>query len=197
MKLHLGAFDQIHPGWVNTDITPHITIARVPGLWRVMRATGMLNERQARLHEAGVFRQLRKLDVSGRFPYGDASVEAIHTSHMIGTLMRATAQNCLNECFRVLRPGGVLRISTIDLDAAVAGYDPKAADKFMDLIFCLDTSKKAKNRNWWVYNEQALGDRLHKAGFREICRCEYRQGRCPDVETIDSRPGSLILEAIK
>ena len=197
MKLHLGAFDQIHPGWVNTDITPHIYISRVPGLSRALDAAGLLNARQSRSYRDGTYRQLRKLDVSRRFPLGDNTVEAIHTSHMLASLERQDAQHCLNECFRVLKPGGVFRVSVEDLDAAVAGYRPEAADQFMELIFCLDASKKAKNRNWWHYNEFTLSDRLRQAGFPEIDRCEYRKGRCPDVETIDSRPGSLFLEAIK
>ena len=31
-KLHVGAFDVAHDGWLNTDVTPHMAIARVPGL---------------------------------------------------------------------------------------------------------------------------------------------------------------------
>ena len=36
--LHLGCFDRPIPGWVNTDITPHLFIARVPLLPRAMHA---------------------------------------------------------------------------------------------------------------------------------------------------------------
>jgi SAM-dependent methyltransferase len=197
MKLHLGAFDAIHPGWLNTDITPHIAIARVPGLWRVLEAAGLLDQRRAGLHRSGVFRQLRRLDVKRRFPFVGGAVDAIHISHMLSNLERENAERCLAECFRVLKPGGVLRIGTVDLDAAVAGYRPAAADDFMNLIFDLDCSTRAKNRHWWHYNERSLGDRLRKAGFQQVYRCQYRQGRCPDVETIDNRPGSLFLEAIR
>ena len=31
-RLQLGAFDQVHHNWVSTDITPHLLVARVPGL---------------------------------------------------------------------------------------------------------------------------------------------------------------------
>jgi len=197
MKLHLGAFEQIHPGWVNTDITPHLYIARVPGLPRLLEAAGLLNERQIRCYRDGVYRQLNRLDVSRRFPFRDGSVQAIHGSHMLASVPRDVAQNCLNECFRVLQPGGVLRISIVDLDQAVADYNPESPDAFVDLMFCLDASKKAKNRNWWHYNERSLADRLRLAGFQVIERREYRKGRCPDVEIIDSRPNSLFVEAMK
>ena len=31
-KLHLGSFDQLYDGWVNTDVSPHIFISRITGL---------------------------------------------------------------------------------------------------------------------------------------------------------------------
>ena len=48
-----------------------------------------------------------------------------------------------------------------------------------------------------MYNQVSLIKLFRDAGFSEIYRCEYRQGRCPDVESMDQRPGSLILEGIR
>ena len=54
-RLHLGCFDQVFPGWVNTDITPHIFIARIPGLaWLLYRA-GMMSEQRYEQHKKRVF----------------------------------------------------------------------------------------------------------------------------------------------
>jgi SAM-dependent methyltransferase len=197
VKLHVGAFDRVLPGWVNTDITPHLYIARVPGLAFLLAGFGVLDEARAAQHRSGVFRQLRKLDVRQRFPFADGSVDAVYISHMLSNVTRDVAEHCLAECHRVLKPGGILRVATLDLDAAVRGYDPEHPDVLMDLLFDLDTSKRAKNRHWWHYNECSLGERLRRAGFREWRRCEYQKGRCPDVEWIDSRPGSLFLEGVK
>ncbi len=195
MKLHLGAFDRTLPGWVNTDITPHLYVARVPGVAALLSRLGLINETRAAQHRAGVFRPLRRLDVRRRFPFPDRSVEAVYISHMLSNLTRDEAQHCLSECRRVLQPGGTLRIATLDLDRTVRGFDSHDPDTFMDLLFDLDTSKHAKNRHWWHYNEHSLGERLHRAGFGEYSRCAYREGRCPDVEWIDSRPDSLFMEA--
>ena len=156
MKLHIGAFDQILPGWVNTDITPHLYLPRVPGLVTILGAAGLLQGRRLEQHRAGVFRSLAKLDFTRRFPYPDASMDAVYGSHMLASIRQDDAQKCLNECFRVLKPGGVVRMAVVDLDAAVRGYDPADADKFMELIFCLSTSKRAKNRNWWHFPWRTL-----------------------------------------
>ena len=197
LKLQLGAFDQILPGWVNTDITPHLKIARAPGLdWLIYRAGGMTRER-FRQHRAGVFRQLRTLDATKRFPFADDTVDAISISHMLSNLTRDGAQRCLADCYRVLKPGGILRVSTLDLDAAVRDYDPSRPDVLMDLLFDLDTSNRAKNRHWWHYNEASLTALMQRSGFREAARRAFRQGECPDVEIADSRPGSLFMEAKK
>lgn len=196
MKLHLGAFDRILPGWLNTDITPHLYLARVPLAARLLAVAGLLSPARREQHRQGVFRSLRKLDVRKRFPFSAGSVDAIYISHMLSNIAAQDAQHCLNECHRVLKPGGILRIATLDLDAAVRNYNPNDPDVFMDLIFDLSTSSRAKNRHWWHYNEHSLRDRLARAGFREIHRCSFRQGRCPDVESIDSRPDSLFMEAV-
>jgi hypothetical protein len=45
-KLHLGCFDQVFPGWVNTDITPHIFVARVPGLAWLLYSAGMMSDQR-------------------------------------------------------------------------------------------------------------------------------------------------------
>jgi SAM-dependent methyltransferase len=197
LKLHLGAFDRILPGWMNTDITPHLTVARIPGAAWAMKSTGRMSAARFQQHRAGVFRQLHRLDVTRRFPFADHTVDAIHISHMLSNLTRQGARHCLRECHRVLKAGSILRISTVDLDAAVNGYDPEQPDEFMDLLFDLDTSTRAKNRHWWHYNETSLGAMFRAAGFTEYYRCAFRQGRCPDVEIVDSRPGSLFMEAVK
>ncbi len=197
LNLHLGAFDRILPGWVNTDITPHLYVARVPGLARLLYSANRMTEARYLQHQRGVFRQLRKLDVTRRFPFSTATVNAIHISHMLSNLTRAGAHSCLTECYRVLKPGGILRISTVDLDAAVQAYDPAHPGVFLDLLFDLDTSPRAKNRHWWHYNQTSLTALLQTVGFADVTRWDYGQGRCPDVDRIDTRPGSLFLEASK
>jgi hypothetical protein len=48
-----------------------------------------------------------------------------------------------------------------------------------------------------MYNEMSMRRLLTEVGFREVYRCQYREGRSPDVSRIDNRPGSLFMEAVK
>lgn len=52
----------------------------------------------------------------------DGSVSVIFTSHFLEHVPAATADKLLKECYRILAPGGVLRIAVPDVEAAVAAY---------------------------------------------------------------------------
>jgi hypothetical protein len=41
-NLHLGCLDRPVDGWVNTDITPHIFVARIPLAARILRRLGAM-----------------------------------------------------------------------------------------------------------------------------------------------------------
>jgi SAM-dependent methyltransferase len=197
-RLNLGAFDQVHDGWLNTDITPHLLVARVPGLPWVLHRAGVIGAERYRAHRAGVFSSMRYLDVSRPFRFPDASFECVFASHLLEHLHPDVAEHCLREVHRVLVPGGIVRLVVPDLDRMVADYDPADPDRFLWGIY-QGRGRRAKRavRHWWHYNSRSLEALLRHVGFGEVARCEYRRGRCPDVERIDNRPGSLFMEAVK
>ncbi len=197
-RLHLGAFDQVVDGWINTDVSPHLMLARVPGLATLLHRLGKLSDERYAAYADGRFRRLRHLDLSRRFPLPDDSVAAIYSSHTFEHLHVDAAERALAECHRILMPGGVLRIAVPDLDKTVAQYDPSAPDDFLDGIFQgRAASDNRLARHWWHYNAVSLGARMRAAGFSEVDECDFRQGRCPDLEQLEYRDGSLFMEAIK
>ena len=60
------------------------------------------------------------LDATRRFPFKDNTFDYIMAEHMIEHLSYSGAQVMLKECFRVLKPGGRVRIATPDLDVLLA-----------------------------------------------------------------------------
>jgi SAM-dependent methyltransferase len=105
-KLHVGAFDAVLDGWLNTDVTPHMLVGRVPGMARALRAAGRLSDERWEAHRAGVFRRLRYLDLTQPLPYPDASFEAAFGQHVLEHLTAAEGEALVRELWRVLRPGG-------------------------------------------------------------------------------------------
>lgn len=196
-RLHLGCFDQPVEGWINTDVTPHLLVARVPGAAKVLGRVNLLSEIRRRQHMAGTFRRVDYLDVGRRFPYASSSFEAIFSAHMLEHLPPAVAANCLAECLRVLKPGGVMRVGVPDLDLWVENYDRNDPDTFVDAIFEI-RQNGGKNRHHWMYNETSLVRTLLGIGFTKVARREYRQGECPDIDVLDNRPDeTLFVEAAK
>ncbi len=195
-KLHLGCFDQATKGWVNTDITPHLWIARIPGLARLVYRMGKMTRRRLEQHQRGVFKNLTYLNVTKRFPYKEATFDFVFSCHLLEHLYIPQAQTFIGEIFRVLKPGGICRIVVPDLDRIVAEYDPDQPELFLKRIFECDP--RAKNTHHWHYNAKSLLRLLRDAGFHGAYQCAYRQGGCPDLELLDNRPDeSLFVEAIK
>jgi SAM-dependent methyltransferase len=55
-------------------------------------------------------------------PFQSCSVDAINSSHVVEHLEPQAARNFYAECYRALKPGGVLRISTPDADLLIDKY---------------------------------------------------------------------------
>jgi len=195
-KLHIGAFDQIFDGWINTDITPHIFVARVPTLAKLLFKCGVISEERYQQHLSGTFRSLTYMNVCQRFPFPDSTFDFVYTSHLLEHLYPDDALQCLKEIFRVLNNGGGIRIAVPDLDELVRNYNALESDSFLEVFF-EGRQKSDKNRHHWHYNFTNLAAALQHAGFTEIKRCGFREGRCPDIDIYEMRPESLFVEAIK
>ena len=196
-KLHIGAFDVVHDGWLNTDVTPHMAIARVPGLPGLLQRAGRLSEERWTAYRDGTFGRLHYLDLTRPLPYPDGAFEAALGSHVLEHLTPPEAEGLLRELRRVLRPGAILRIAVPDLDAVIAAYDPADPDAFLDGLLQGRERSTSRHRHWWQYNERSLRELLERTGWAEIERRAHAEGRCPDVERIDTRPESLFMEAVR
>jgi SAM-dependent methyltransferase len=195
-KLQLGAFDQGLDGWVNTDITPHLFIARIPGFAFVLRKAGLLSEQRYEQHRAGIFRRIRYLNVKHKFPFPDQTFDYVYSSHMLEHLHLAEAKHCLREIHRVLKPGGVVRIALPDLDRVLSRYVRDAPEAFLTEFF-ESNQASAKNMHHWHYNECSLRRTLEEAGFGTVFKESYLHGKCPDLDRIEVRPESLFMEAVR
>jgi glycosyltransferase involved in cell wall biosynthesis/predicted SAM-dependent methyltransferase len=55
-------------------------------------------------------------------PFADNSVDVIYHSHVLEHFTRSGGERFLAECFRVLRPGGLMRVAVPDLENIAAAY---------------------------------------------------------------------------
>lgn len=129
MKLNLGCGSQIVEGWINVDYALGARLMKVPLFAAI--------NRRVRLFDMDWDRRVFIHDLKKKFPWSDGSVDAIYSSHTLEHLSKADGRHFLNECFRVLRSGGLIRVIVPDLKTIISAYtDGKlSAD---DLLIKLD-----------------------------------------------------------
>ena len=210
-RLHLGCGVDVVPGWVNIDKSPSVLLSRAPSLRKALGRVGLLTPEQARGFPPGAVRA----DVSKRIPAADASAEFAYSSHMIEHLSRWQALAFFRECRRVLRPGGVLRLATPDLEEMIRDYghnrspllaeQPTRADAFCaeygaysdppGLVRRLVKKWLGGDSHQWLYDAESLTFLLRESGFAEVTRWSYRKGTVPDLDLVEHRERSLFVEA--
>lgn len=197
IKLNLGCFHQVHEGWVNTDITPNIHIARIPGAAFGLHAMGVMSDEHFALHKAGVFKRVRYMNVSWTFPYKNGSVEGVFCSHILEHLYPQQAIKMFSEVLRVLKPGGVFRVVVPDLEWAIGLYNKERPEKFLDAMY-EHVGGGGKNSHKWMFTELSLKRFFEKQGFEQVKICRFQEGRLPDVKQMDCRPSnSIFVEGVR
>lgn len=115
-------------------------------------------------------------DVRQPLPFPDRSVSAIFCEHVIEHLDQVAGAALIREFYRMLQPGGVLRISTPDAGRYLKSYANE--DGFLDhprfgdgSITSMDLVNKMMRENGghlWVYDYQSLAKVLRNAGFNWV-----------------------------
>ena len=147
-------------------------------------------------HRKGVFRKVHFLNVTRTWPYGDATIHAIYSSHVVEHLSLRGARRCFAESFRCLKTDGILRLAVPDLDKLIRTYQPQHALDWATSFFEAKEPRE-KNMHHFMYNIESISALLREAGFSNVTRYDYQQGNCPEVERLDNRPESLFVEAVK
>lgn len=125
------------------------------------------------------------MDAGQPFPLPDASINYVFSEHLFEHLTYQQAQNMLKESYRVLKPGGVIRIATPDLRFLLGLYqDPEKPLHKEYIAFTAQngglppTAVYVINRfhTAWghqiIYDKETLSEALRQAGFKDICSCE-------------------------
>jgi predicted SAM-dependent methyltransferase len=148
----------------------------IGGGWRLL--DGWLNTDIAIV--PGVFH----MDAAKPFPLRDAAFDYVFTEHMIEHISYPGAVSMLGECFRVMRPGGVIRVVTPDFSALLRlyrnhadGVESEYHDYFMKHFIppkhpsTMAGLANAFLRSWghqFVYDRETLEQALIGAGFGSV-----------------------------
>lgn len=112
--MNLGCGDHVIEGWTNVDYSLGARLTKVP-LFRVVN-------RKLRIFTTDWDERVVIHDLTTRFPWSDSSVEVVYSSHTLEHFCKEDGRAFLDECHRVLRPGGIIRILVPDLHTCVVDY---------------------------------------------------------------------------
>lgn len=137
-------------------------------------------------------------------PFKPGSVDAIFHEHLLEHLPLSTGLEFLRANYRLLRPGGVLRVVVPDAGAYLESYGSGGDGLLRELRSDRPTKMLAINELFYMYTHVAMFDAetltlfLRAAGFDHVERMDFGESRldpCPDSE--HRRPESLYLEAVR
>lgn len=198
LQVHLGAFDQAVEGWINTDITPHIWIAKIPSAPLILHLLRVMSQERYIQHKKKIFNKLHYMDLTKPLPFAANSVSAIFSSHVFEHLFMNEVENLIKEIHRCLVPGGVCRVLVPDLEKIMGIYDRDDPREFISAIFEISARSNVKNSHHCGFTGPLLEKLFRESGFKEVSILSYRVGKCPDLEKLDNRAEeSLFFEAIK
>lgn len=125
-------------------------------------------------------------DLKKGIPFPEKSFDVVYHSHMLEHLSKAESELFINECYRVLRPQGILRIVVPDLEQIVRAY-----------LYCLEKAhidpKEWEQNYQWILLEmydqtvrnKSGGDMINFLSRQNISSQEFAIARCGvEIENI-------------
>lgn len=130
------------------------------------------------------------LDASKVFPFETSSFDYIYSEHMFEHLDLEGQLNMLSECLRVLKPAGMVRIATPDLESIseivrgddeffrrymkwyVYTFNAKAVEVLGDQAVSPEVFFNTYFYNWghkFIHGRDTLRVMLERSGFSQVC----------------------------
>lgn len=163
------------------------------------------------------------VDVGKRLPFDDDTFDYVFSEHLIEHLTYREGADFLRECFRILKPGGTIRVATPDLAFLIGLYSPGknllqqryvtwAAETFLPNAAACQDVRVINNffHNWghrFIYDFKTIEDSLKKVGFVTLRRRNVGESDDPELNGVEShhlvipeeynRLETMVVEALK
>ena len=180
-KLQIGCGPHPMEGWLNTDI--------------------MLDLRRG---------NILYMDAGKPYPIPDASFDYVYSEHLFEHLTYPEATNMLKECYRILKPNGIIRIATPNLKFLVDLYEHPQKD--INKAYIEFNAKRSRmpsspvyavnyfHTSWGhkiIYDLESLSRFLEEVGFKDITQCEMSKSNHAALNNVEQHfkgfPYNLIL----
>ena len=215
VRLNLGCGLQAPLGWINVDGSWNARLAKYPRLRRMLSSFRLLPADKLEIpwSPSILIRDVRK-----PLPFSDGSVSAVYSSHVLEHLYREEGQRLIAESFRVLAPGGILRIVVPDLRAIVEEYlgngplkgqrteseTLRPADQMNErllmrwptpasphLLYRIYGAWQDFHSHKWMYDADSLIFLFKRTGFEQVEQRECHDSRIAGIQQVED-PSRLL-----
>jgi len=210
-KVNLGCGIFVIQGWINIDFSLNAWLARHKIIKLILKLSHLA---PGKLFLSSWDRSILIHDVRKGLPFKDNSKSAVYSSFLWEHLYLEQGKRLLRECFRVLKPGGVLRVVVPDLgffisqyvnakktENSSAGSDIELkADKFI-LALCMHdalpvsgsalyrfyTSITELHLHKWWYDAESLLMYFKQAGFVDAQSMSHSESKIAELAEFESK----------
>jgi len=148
-----------------------------------------------------------KQDIRKPLPFENNSVDFIYNEHVLEHFIPTDGIQIIKNCYKILKPNGVLRTACPDLFDIVHKYLSNWRDQDWIINGGHDFIRtKAEMLNmcfssWghkWMYDEEEMQRRLKEGGFSKLETCKHSKSKYTELSNLETRINSiLIIEATK
>lgn len=203
MKLNLGGNTSVPDGWINVNYALGLRFYKIPFFRFLNRKIKLFNHDWSGNY---IIHDLRHT-----FPWPDSSVNIIYSSHTLEHFSKTDGRRLLEDCYRVLRNNGILRIVVPDLGYIMQEYIEKriSADDFLERLGVLYPEKNNMFKkillpivsfpHKCMYDRSCLIKLLNEIGFDSSVKITF-DSRIEDIRLIELEERtktSVIIEALK
>jgi len=197
LRINIGCGQTPTRGWRNFDNSLSLRLSKVPALPNILRKLGLLEGSQYQFIQFARENNVEYGDATKGLAIQDASVDVVYSSHMLEHLDRNEAVRFLKEAFRLLRPGGIIRIAVPDIKKHVARYNETGdADALIEAThLCAPRPRSLAQRlrllfvgtrhHQWMYDGASLSSLLQRHGFMRAEEMPGGQTRIDDYQPLD------------
>jgi predicted SAM-dependent methyltransferase len=149
-------------------------------------------------------------DLRRQLPFPGESAQFVYCEHTFEHIPRRHALTFLRECFRILEPGGLIRLGMPDAELYLRAY-ADGDNEFFDYlrkrwkvpeaapIDLVNHMFRMNGRHEYAWDFVALTVVLEQAGFQDVKRWKPCEASCPEIclDNSDHAFESIYVEAIK
>lgn len=205
--VNLGSSTTSPTGWIGISGGITIFFLNLPKLFLRLAFPFSARSRKMKFNE--FYQQTKKVrllhhNLFFSIPFNDEVVPFLFSSHFFEHLTYDSARFLIAESYRVLKPGGYIRIVVPALEdevekmkfalKAYADGDVNPVQNFVTTPY--DESSDSFSHHRYMYNEKSLSEALLAAGFVNVNKKQKGEGALPDLDQLETIHG-LTMEAQK